>query len=270
MSSVYLVLSGKGGVGKSAVTANLAIALARKGLRVAVVDADIGLRSQDVLLGVENRVSYDIIDVADKKCVLDQALLSAQDLPNLQLLPAAQFSRVKDLEQKRLRVILTALRMNNDYVLIDCPAGIEQGLRNVLNAGADEVLLIVTPDDLCMRDAERVTALLDKKGLPRPRLIVNRLDNDLIYDGEMYSAEVIAQTLDLPLFGEIPEDRAFCLAQLRHQPVLDYKCEARQAFLRIADRMAGAAVDLPEYGFEHSLFFRRHFPGKLKEVRKHK
>ncbi len=272
MSSVYLFASGKGGVGKSTVTANLATLLARSGKRVALIDTDIGLRSLDTFLGMENRVVYDLVDVARGKCLLSQALLSDLTLPRLQLLPAAQFSRARELEPKAFKKILSLLRRNHDFILIDCPAGVERGLRNVLNAGADETVLLTTPDDLCIRDAERTCALMDDKHLPRPRLIVNRLQNDLIYTGDMYSARVVSETLDLPLLGEIPEDGAMTLAQLRHRLVIDYRCEARQALLRIAGRMNGASVDLPAYGKEMTSFFRRHFPQRpvedpLREVR---
>lgn len=263
MSSVYLFASGKGGVGKSTVTANLATLLARAGYHVALIDADIGLRSQDAFLGMENRVVYDLVDVARGKCLLSQALLSDLDLPGLRLLPAAQFARARDLSPKQLKKILSLLREDNDFILIDCPAGIERGLRTILNAGADETVLLVTPDDLCIRDAERTCVLIDDKRLPRPRLIVNRLNNDLIHDGLMYSARVVSDTLDLPLLGEIPEDPAFTLSQLKHGLVIDYRCEARLALLRIAGRMVGAAVDLPEYGLEKTPFLRRHFPPKI-------
>ena len=262
MSSVTVFASGKGGVGKSTVTANLATLLARAGYTVALVDTDIGLRSLDALLGLENRVVFDLVDVARGRCLLSQALLSDLALPRLKLLPAAQFARARDLTPKALRRMLGLLRLNFDFVLIDCPAGIERGLRNVLNAGADETVLVLTPDDLCIRDAERTCGLMDQKHLPRPRLIVNRLQNDLITGGAMYSAQTIAQTLDLPLLGEIPEDAAMLLAQLRHQLVIDYRCEARQALLRIAARMAGASVPLPAYGAQKTRFLRRHFPRK--------
>ncbi len=265
MSSVYLFASGKGGVGKSTVTANLATLLARAGYTVALIDADIGLRSQDAFLGMENRVVYDLVDVALGKCLLSQALLSDLNLPGLQLLPAAQFARARDLTPKQLKRILSVLKENHDFVLIDCPAGIERGLRTILNAGADETILLVTPDDLCMRDAERTCSLIDDKHLPRPRIIVNRLNNDLIHDGLMYSARVVSDTLDLPLLGEIPEDPAFTLAQLKHALVIDYRCEARLALLRIAGRMAGASVELPEYGREKTPFLRRHFPARITE-----
>ena len=262
MSIVTLFASGKGGVGKSTIAANLATALARGGYTVTLIDTDIGLRSQDALLGMENRVVFDLVDVAKGNCLLSQALLTQPDLPNLSLLPAAQFARSRDLSPKALKKILTVLRQKRDHILIDCPAGIERGLRNTLNAGVDETVLITTPDDLCIRDAERVCALIDEKKLPRPRLIVNRLNRDLIFAGEMYRAQTVSEVLDLPLLGELPEDPAFLLAQLRHALVLDCRCEAREALIRIAGRMRGALVPFPEYGRKRTSRFRRHFPAK--------
>ncbi len=260
MSSVCVFASGKGGVGKSTITAALATILARAGRSVVLIDADIGLRSLDALLGMENRVVYDLVDVARSRCLLSQALLSDPEMPKLQLLPAAQFARARDLTPKALKRILSVLRKDHDFILLDCPAGLERGLRNVLNAGADETVLVVTPDDLCIRDAERTGALIGGKQLPRPRIIVNRLQNDLIRSGVMLSAQAVAQTLDWPLLGEIPEDSAVLLAQLSHKSVVDYRCEARTALLRIAGRMVGTEVPLPEYGKEKTSFFRRHFP----------
>lgn len=272
MSETWLFASGKGGVGKSTVTAALAVSLARKGRRVVLIDADIGLRSQDLLLNLESRVVYDLIDVAQGKCLLSQAVLESPDVPGLFLLPAAQFARCRDLEAKKLMRMIALFRKQYDVILIDCPAGVERGLRNVLNAGASakiqaKTVLIVTPDDLSIRGAERVAALIADKDLPRPRLIVNRLDADLVRAGDMYSAQVIAGLLDLPLLGEIPEDRGICVAQLRHRTILDYVCEAREAVLRIADRMEGGSPALPAYGSARASLLRRLFPHKLKEVR---
>ncbi len=265
MSSVYLFASGKGGVGKSTVTANLAAVLARAGRKVVLIDADIGLRSQDSFLGLEDRVVYDLVDVARGRCLLSQALLPHPDMPALRMLPAAQFSRARDLDPKKLHKIIGLLRRDYDIILIDCPAGIERGLRNVLNAGADETVLIVTADDLCLRDAEKTCALISEKKLPKPWLIVNRLRNDMIHDGLMYSARTAADVLDLPLLGEIPEDEAVTVAQLKHALFIDFACESREALIRIAGRMGGASVPFPSYGTRKTSFFRRHFPQKVKE-----
>ena len=266
MSRSILIASGKGGVGKSVFNANLGAALAGAGASVLIVDADIGLRSQDALLGLENLVIYDLIDVAEKECTLDMALLECPAVPGLTLLPAAQFARVKALDSGRLRKILRTLKANHDYVLIDAPAGIEKGLRNLMNAGTDESILLVTPDDICIRDAERTAQIFDGKDLPRPRLVVNRLDNELVSRREMISARVIADTLDLSLLGEIPEDPAVYRSILRHKLLLDFDCPARSAVLRIASRLQGNPVPFPEIGKARIPLLRRLFPGTIKEV----
>ena len=266
MSRSVLVASGKGGVGKSVFTANLGAALARRGASVVVVDADIGLRSQDAFLGLENNVVYDLVDVASKDCVLEDALLDCPSVPGLKLLPAAQFARVRSLEPKQLRKILHTLSEKADFVLIDAPAGIEKGLRNLLNAGPDEAILIATPDDICIRDVERTAGILESKGIVRPNLVVNRLDNELIARREMFSARVVADSLDLPLLGEIPEDPAVWRSVLRRCLFLDYDCPARGAVLRIAARLMGEQIPFPEIGKAPVPLFRRLFPKKLKEV----
>ena len=248
MSYCFAVASGKGGVGKSVLTANLGAALCTQGRKVVLIDADIGLRSLDALLSLENSVVYDLIDVIDGACKLDEALLSCEAFPGLSLLPAAQFRRVKALEPKQLRKIITSLRSRYDYILIDCPAGIERGLRNVLNAGIDDAVIVVTPDDVAVRSAERTVQVIESKSLPRPRLIVNRLVPDLVHTGEMLSARTVAEIMDMQLIGEIPEDPAFCRAALRHSLLLNYQCEARGALLRIAARLSGADIPFPSYG----------------------
>lgn len=266
MSQSLCVASGKGGVGKSVFTANLGAALARSGLSVVIVDADIGLRAQDSLLGLADNVVYDLVDVTEKDCRLDQALLMHPVIPSLSLLPAAQFARAKALNPERFRKILLLLKQAYDIILIDCPAGIERGLRNVLNAGVDRTLLITTPDDIAVRDAEKTAVLLDAKHLSRPDLIVNRLDKDLIHNGEMYSAQTIADTLDLTLLGEIPDDPVVYRSVLRHSLFIDYDCEARSALLRIATRISGKSVPLPSFGKRRGSLLRRLLNPDMKEV----
>ena len=266
MSQSILIASGKGGVGKSVLTAAIGTALARRDASVVIIDADIGLRSQDAFLGLENSVVYDLIDVASKDCLLEDALLECPLVPGLKLLPASQFARVRSLDCGRFRKILKSLKETFDYVLIDSPAGIEKGLRNLMNAGPDMSLLIVTPDDICIRDAERTAGLFESKGLSRPRLIVNRLDSELVASGEMLSARVIADALDLPLLGEVPEDPAVYRSILRHRFLVDFDCPSRGAVLRIASRLMGETVPLPEYGHARIPFLRRLFPHTVKEV----
>lgn len=267
MAHCIAIASGKGGVGKSSLTANLGAALSERGKKVILIDADIGLRSLDAFLSLENNVVYDLIDLAEGNCELDDALLASEAYPNLFLLPAAQFRRVRSLEPKQLRKIIAVLRERSGFILIDCPAGIERGLRIVLRSGIDEVILVATPDDVSLRSAERAVQVIESKSLPRPRLIVNRLDPDLIHMGEMMSARTFAEVIDLPLLGEIPEDQTFCRAMLRHSLLFAFQCEARGAVLRIASRLNGNEVPFPAYGQKAGTsWLYRLLSGKPKEV----
>ena len=266
MSVSVLITSGKGGVGKSVLTAGIGAALTLLGSSAVIIDADIGLRSQDTLLGLENSVLYDLIDVISGDCTLEQALLDCPAAPGLKLLPASQFARVRSLDSKRFSRLLDDLKQSFDFVLTDSPAGIEKGLRTLLKAGTDKAVLIVTPDSICIRDAERTAQVMSGKNLQRPLLVVNRLDPDLIRSREMISARMIADSLDLPLLGEIPEDPAVYRSVLRHGLLTDYDCPARGAVLRIAARLRGESVPFPEIGTGRIPLLRRLFPRRLKEV----
>ncbi|MBQ8654254.1 MAG: septum site-determining protein MinD [Clostridia bacterium] len=268
MGKAWLVASGKGGVGKSTVVSALAQALARQGMRTCVVDGDIGLRDQDALLGLENRIVYDLVDVSNKECRLTQALISPLEQPNLSLLPASQFARAKELDPKAFRRIIAELKKQFDHVIIDGPAGIERGLRGILTAEYDETLIVCTPDDVCIRNAERAVFTMESKKLPRPAVIVNRLVPDLIEAGEMYAAQVVAQTLDLPLMGEIPEDQTVYRALITHVPLMDTDCEAQRALARIAQRMKGENAPLPDYGRQKRAWYHKLFRRRIKEVKR--
>ncbi len=270
MSTAWIITSGKGGVGKSTFTACIALTMAREGRKVCIVDGDVGLRDQDALLGLENRIVFDLLDVAEGHCRLEQALISPENEPRLSLLPASQFARAKELRPGAFRRILVRLKQLYDVVLIDSPAGIERSLRGLLNEEINECLILSTPDDVCIRNAERTAGVLEQKGMPRPRLIVNRLDEALIRGGEMYAAATVAATLDLELLGEIPDDSFVYRATLTHQSLMDIDCEARSALHRIAHRMLDVpgAAPLPGYGTGTLPWYRRLFQPILKEVKR--
>ena len=162
MSTAWIIASGKGGVGKSTITACVGLSMAREGRKVCIIDGDVGLRDQDVLLGLENRIVFDLLDVAEGRCRLEQALISKEEEPNLSLLPASQFARAKELKPGAFRRIIVRLKQLYDAVLIDCPAGVERGLRGLMNDAIDESVLICTPDDVCIRNAERTAAVMEK------------------------------------------------------------------------------------------------------------
>lgn len=271
MGTAWIIASGKGGVGKSTLSASLGLEIARDGHRVCIVDADIGLRDQDVLLGVQNCIVFDILDVAGGVCPLEDALVVPQPdtAPTLSLLPASQFARAKELDAKIFRKIIRALKASFDVVLIDAPAGIERSLRGLLNNEIDEAILVCTPDDVCIRNVERTTGVLRKKGIENIRVIVNRLNPDYIRRGDMYSAMTVAITLDLPLLGEVPEDPEIYRALLKHRSVMDGQSEGTRAILRIAWRMLNPEKDipLPNYGQKESLLQRLFHHGRKEAFR---
>ena len=265
MSTVDLITSGKGGVGKSTLTSALGVALAGPGQKVCIVDTDIGLRGQDTLLGLQDQVIFDFLDVLQDNCELDDALIPSPVSEHLFLVCAPQFSRVSDLTPKEFARLIHMLRERFDRIFIDCPAGLEKGLRLSLKSEPDEVIVVCTPDDLCIRDAEQVVSLMREKQLPRPRLIVNRIVPELIESGEMYTPDTVAQTLDLELLGAVVDDRNVYRAQLKHLSVMQLDCEARRALLRIAGRMKGENIPIFPYGGKRSFLSRMLHPG-VKEV----
>ena len=242
MSRVITITSGKGGVGKTTTSANLGTALAMQGARVAVVDADIGLRNLDVVMGLENRIVYDLVDVVEGRCRLRQALIKDKHFPDLCLLPAAQ-TRDKDaVTADDMIALCNQLRAEFDYVLIDCPAGIEGGFRNAI-AGADEVLIVTTPEVSAVRDADRIIGLVEAFEKGHPRLILNRLKLRMVNRGEMMSVEDVLQILAIDLIGVVPDDEAIVSATNRGEvAVLDRGSSAGRAFADIARRIKGEQV----------------------------
>lgn len=244
MSQAWTVLSGKGGVGKSTVSAALGMALARKRLPCCLVDADLGLRSLDMLMNLHSRVVYDVLDVARKDCKLKYALIRHTEDGALWLLPAAQEGQPGDADRGDVERIVKKLKKRMAYVLLDAPAGLGPGVRALLPA-CDHALVVTTPDDVAMRDAERAIALTEAAGLPRPMLVVNRVRPEMVARGEMYSPQAVASALDVPLLGYVPEDRAVLASAARHESFLDTEGPAKQAMERIAQRFLGEFVPMP-------------------------
>jgi septum site-determining protein MinD len=242
MARIITITSGKGGVGKTTTTANLGTALAMHGARVAVIDADIGLRNLDVVMGLENRIVYDLVDVVEGRARLRQALIKDKRLTDLYLLPAAQ-TRDKDcVSADDMVALVNQLRDIVDFVLVDSPAGIENGFRNAM-AGADEVLIVTTPEVSAVRDADRVVGLVEAAEKGPPRLIINRIKPRLIERGEMLSMDQVVEILAIRPIGVIPEDEAILSSTNRGEAVVyTANTQAGQAFQNIARRLNGEDV----------------------------
>ncbi len=239
---VVTITSGKGGVGKTTATANLGVALARRGVRVACLDADIGLRNLDVVLGLENRIVYDLVDVVEGRAKLRQALIKDKRLPELQLLPAAQKRDKTAVTDKQMIKLCDDLRKEFDFVLIDSPAGIEGGFKYSV-APSDQVVVVVTPEVSSVRDADRVIGLVEAMEKPAPRLIINRMRAAMVKRGEMLATADVLEILSIELLGIVPEDEAIITSTNKGHPVaLEDHSPAGSAFTRIARRMMGEDV----------------------------
>ncbi|WP_199247546.1 septum site-determining protein MinD [[Phormidium] sp. ETS-05] len=247
MSRIIVVTSGKGGVGKTTSTANLGMALAQRGRRVALVDADFGLRNLDLLLGLENRIVYTAVEVIAGQCRLEQALVKDKRQPKLVLLPAAQ-NRMKDaVTPDQMRQVVEALAQEYDYVLIDSPAGIESGFQNAI-AAAREALIVTTPEIAAVRDADRVVGLLEAHGVKKISLIVNRLRPEMVEANDMMSVEDVREILAIDLIGVIPDDEKVIVSTNRGEPLVlsDNKTLAGSAFDNIARRLEGEKIPFLE------------------------
>ena len=255
MSQAWMIASGKGGVGKTTITAALGAALSKADLSCAVLDADIGLRNLDLLLGLENYVVYDVLDVIRKDCKLKQALIQDHKNPSLALVPASQMGKPADLKENALGNVVKKLKKRFSYVFLDAPAGLGQSLMPVLHS-ADHTLLITTPDDVAIRDAERLISLLEENDKPRPMLIVNRVYPELVRNGKMYSPRTVSNILDVPLLGYIPNDMEVMHAMNRHETFMETDCPASRAMKRICRRFTGEYVPMPELEKSKG-FFRR-------------
>lgn len=240
---VIVVTSGKGGVGKTTATASLGAALALEGKRVAVVDMDIGLRNLDVVMGLENRIVFNVVDVVHGRCKIMQAAIKDRRIDNLYLIPASQSDNKDAITPEGMRQCCAKLREEFDYVLIDCPAGIEQGFENSV-AGAEEAIVICTPEVSSVRDADRVIGLLYAHSIT-PKLVVNRIVPQMVERGDMLSHEDVAEVLSIELIGLIEMDEQVIVSTNTGVPlVMQKESKAGEAFRRIAMRLNGQA-DLP-------------------------
>lgn len=242
MGRALVITSGKGGVGKTTSTANIGASLARRGFSVVLVDADIGLRNLDVVMGLENRIVYHLVDVVEGKCTAQKALIRDRRLEGLFLLPSSQSDEKDAVTPEQTRAVIEDLKRSHDFVIIDCPAGIEQGFRNAV-AGADEAIIVATPEVSSIRDADRVAGLLAAHGVPA-RLVVNRISPALVKRGDMLSQEDVVDILALELLGAVPLDDEIVSATNRGVPAtLDGKSPAVKEFDRITARLAGLEVE---------------------------
>ncbi|MGN1386497.1 MAG: septum site-determining protein MinD [Bacillus sp. (in: firmicutes)] len=246
MGEALVITSGKGGVGKTTTSANLGTALALLGKKVCLVDTDIGLRNLDVVMGLENRIIYDLVDVIQERCKVHQALVKDKRFDGLlYLLPAAQTSDKLSISPEQMHKLVTELKQDFDYIIIDCPAGIEQGYKNAV-AGADKAIVVTTPEKTAVRDADRIIGLLEKEEhIESPKLVINRIRGHMMNNGEMLDIDEITTFLSIDLIGIIVDDDHVIKASNQGEPiVLDPNNEASIAYRNIARRILGESIPL--------------------------
>ena len=250
MGEVYVITSGKGGVGKTTTTANIGTSLALMGKKVVLIDTDIGLRNLDVVMGLENRIVYDLVDVVEGVCRVKQALIKDKRFEGLFLLPAAQTRDKSAVKPEQMIKLCDELKTEFDYILVDCPAGIEQGFKNAI-AGANKAIVVTTPEVSAVRDADRIIGLLEANDLRNPRLLVNRVRVDMVKRGDMMTIDDIIDILAIDLIGVVPDDEKIVVSTNRGEPaVTDEKSWAGKAYKNIAKRVTGenipVALDIEE------------------------
>lgn len=251
MCEVIVITSGKGGVGKTTTTANIGTGLAKLDKRVVLIDTDIGLRNLDVVMGLENRIVYNLVDVIEGNCRYKQALIKDRNHSNLFLLPSAQTKDKTAVTPEQIRKLVDELKEEFDYVILDCPAGIEQGFKNAI-AAADRALIVTTPEVSAIRDADRIIGLLEAHNITRIDLIVNRIRMDMVRRGEMMSIEDVVEILAVDLIGAVPDDENIVISTNQGQPLVGDNSLAGRAYYNICKRVIGedvAYLDLNNSGF---------------------
>lgn len=242
MGEVIVVTSGKGGVGKTTTTANLGAGLSGLDKKVVVVDTDLGLRNLDVVMGLENLIVYNLVDVIEGTCRLKQALIRDKRYENLYLLPSAQTKDKSAISPGQMKKLTSQLKEEFDYVLLDCPAGIEQGFQNAI-AGADRAIVVTTPEVSAIRDADRIIGLLESNHLKDISLIINRIRMDMVRKGDMMSVDDVTEILSVPLIGAIPDDERVVVGTNQGEPIVGGDSKAGKAYQNICKRILG--VDVP-------------------------
>ena len=243
MSEVIVITSGKGGVGKTTSTANIGTGLAKLGKSVVMIDTDIGLRNLDVVMGLENRIVYNLVDVVEGNCRMKQALIKDKRYSNLYLLPSAQTRDKTAVNPEQMKKLIDELRPEFDYILLDCPAGIEQGFKNAI-AAADRALIVTTPEVSAIRDADRIIGLLEANDIHKINLIVNRLRMDMVKRGDMMSIEDVIDILAIDLIGAVPDDEHIVIATNQGEPLAGDSSLAGTAYMNICKRTLGEEVPL--------------------------
>ena len=262
MGEAIVITSGKGGVGKTTTSANLGTALALQGKKVCLVDTDIGLRNLDVILGLENRIIYDLVDVIEGRCKVQQALVKDKRFEDgLFLLPAAQTTDKNAVNAEQMKALISDLKRDYDYILIDCPAGIEQGYKNAI-AGADRAIVVTTPEISAVRDADRIIGLLEKEEIEPPKLIINRIKKQLMASGEALDVNDITTHLSIDLLGIVLDDENVITSSNKGEPVvMDPANPASIGYRNIARRILGESVPLMSVDAGKRGFF-----GKLRSI----
>ena len=253
MGEVIVVTSGKGGVGKTTTTANLGVGLAKLDKKVVVIDTDLGLRNLDVVMGLENRIVYNLVDVIEGNCRMKQALIKDKRYDNLYLLPSAQTKDKSAISPQQMKKLTEELKEEYDYILLDCPAGIEQGFQNAI-AGADRAVIVTTPEVSAIRDADRIIGLLEKNHINKIDLIINRIRMDMVKRGDMMSVEDVTEILAVHLLGAIPDDEKIVIGTNQGEPVIGLDSIAGKAYFNICRRLLGEDIPFQNLDSNSGLF----------------
>lgn len=255
MGEVIVITSGKGGVGKTTTTANIGIGLSQLDKKVIVIDTDLGLRNLDVVMGLENRIVYNLVDVIEGSCRLKQALIKDKRFSELYLLPSAQTKDKTAVSPEQMRKLIADIKDEFDYILLDCPAGIEQGFENAV-AGADRAIVVTTPEVSAIRDADRIIGLLEAHGIKKNDLIINRLRVDMVKRGDMMSVEDVTEILAINLLGVIPDDEHVVIATNQGEPIVGADCLSGHAYTNVCRRILGEELPIEDFNKPEGIFAR--------------